>query len=93
MEVGIEPEIPTYSGGLGIVAGDTLRAAADLGLPAVGVTLLHRKGYFHQHLDAFGNQSESDTQWTPEISTWMPSEISRKITHSGLLMNFWKNFL
>jgi len=66
MEVGIEPEIPTYSGGLGIVAGDTLRAAADLGLPAVGVTLLHRKGYFHQHLDAFGNQSESDTQWTPE---------------------------
>ena len=66
MEVGIEPEIPTYSGGLGIAAGDTLRAAADLGLPAVGVTLLHRKGYFRQHLDAFGNQSESDTQWTPE---------------------------
>jgi starch phosphorylase len=66
MEVGIESEIPTYSGGLGIMAGDTLRAAADLGLPAVGVTLLHRKGYFHQDLDAFGNQSESDTQWTPE---------------------------
>jgi starch phosphorylase len=66
MEVGIEPEIPTYSGGLGIVAGDTLRAAADLGLPAAGVTLLHRKGYFRQHLDACGNQLESDTQWTPE---------------------------
>jgi starch phosphorylase len=66
MEVGIEPEIPTYSGGLGIMAGDTLRAAADLGLPAVGVTLLHRKGYFHQHLDAYGNQSEGETQWTPE---------------------------
>jgi starch phosphorylase len=66
MEIGIEPEMPTYSGGLGIVAGDTLRAAADLGLSAAGVTLLHRKGYFSQHLDACGNQSESDTQWTPE---------------------------
>jgi starch phosphorylase len=66
MEVGVDPEIPTYSGGLGIVAGDTLRAAADLGLPAAGVTLLHRKGYFRQHLDACGNQSEGETQWIPE---------------------------
>jgi len=66
MEVGVEPEIPTYSGGLGIVAGDTLRAAADLGLPAAGVTLLHRKGYFRQYLDDRGNQSETDTQWSPE---------------------------
>ena len=66
MEIGVEPEIPTYSGGLGIVAGDTLRAAADLGLSAAGVTLLHRKGYFRQHLDACGNQSESDVQWSPE---------------------------
>jgi starch phosphorylase len=66
MEVGIRPEIPTYSGGLGIVAGDTLRAAADLGLAAAGVTLLHRKGYFRQHLDACGNQLETDAQWSPE---------------------------
>ena len=44
--------MPTYSGGLGVLAGDTLRAAADLGVPMVGVTLLHRKGYFHQRLDA-----------------------------------------
>ena len=43
MEVGVKPEIPNYSGGFGIVAGDTLRAAADLGLTAAGVTLLHRK--------------------------------------------------
>ncbi len=66
MEFGIEAEIPTFSGGLGIVAGDTIRAAADMGLPAVCVTLLHRKGYFHQHLDAFGNQSETDANWSPE---------------------------
>ena len=51
MEVGLEPAMPTYSGGLGVLAGDTLRAAADLGVPMVAVSLLHRKGYFLQHLD------------------------------------------
>jgi starch phosphorylase len=66
MEVGLDPAMPTYSGGLGILAGDTLRAAADLAIPIVGVTLLHRKGYFLQHLDAGGNQSESPSDWNPE---------------------------
>src|SRR3972149_1983425 len=66
MELFLDPEIPTYAGGLGILAGDTLRTAADLGLSAVGVTLLHRKGYFQQHLDASGNQWETDAQWSPE---------------------------
>jgi starch phosphorylase len=66
MEVGLEPEIPTYSGGLGVLAGDTLRAAADLEIPMVGVSLLHRKGYFRQHLDENGNQSESPVDWYPE---------------------------
>ncbi len=66
MEIGLDPAMPTYSGGLGILAGDTLRAAADLGIPMVGVTLLHRKGYFRQNLDAKGNQSESVFEWYPE---------------------------
>ena len=67
MEVGLsEPDIPTYSGGLGVLAGDTLRSAADLQVPVVGVTLLHRKGYFHQHLDASGTQTEADEVWKPE---------------------------
>ena len=66
MEVAADETIPTYSGGLGILAGDTLRAAADQGLPFVGVTLLSRKGYFRQHLDAVGNQSESPAEWSPE---------------------------
>ena len=56
MEVGLEPDIPIYSGGLGVLVGDTLRAAADLNIPLVGVTLLHRKGYFRQHLDDQGNK-------------------------------------
>ena len=66
MEVGLDSSMPTYSGGLGILAGDTLRAAADLGLPMIGVTLLHRKGYFRQTLDAGGNQSESPAGWDYE---------------------------
>jgi starch phosphorylase len=66
MEIGLDAAIPTYSGGLGVLAGDTLRAAADLGLPMVAVTLLHRRGYFRQHLDTAGNQSESPVVWVPE---------------------------
>src|SRR5688500_17367809 len=66
MEICLEQAIPTYSGGLGVLAGDTLRSAADLGVPMVGVTLLHRKGYFEQHTDAAGQQSERPVHWSPE---------------------------
>jgi len=66
MEVGLSPEVFTYSGGLGVLAGDTLRSAADLGVPLVGVTLIYRKGYIRQHLDDQGNQSESPASWNPE---------------------------
>ena len=66
MEIGLEATIPTYSGGLGVLAGDTLRSAADLGLPMVAVTLVHRKGYFQQHLDHAGNQTETPAAWEPE---------------------------
>jgi len=60
MEIAIAPDMPTYSGGLGVLAGDTMRSAADLGLGLCAVTLLHRKGYFQQHLDAQGIQTAAD---------------------------------
>lgn len=66
MDIAIESEIPTYSGGLGILAGDMIRSAADLRIPMVVVTLLHRKGYFDQRLDFQGNQLESPSNWSPE---------------------------
>src|SRR5579862_2709887 len=66
MEVCLDPAIPTYSGGLGVLAGDTLRSAADLHVPMMAVSLLHRKGYFEQHLDAEGRQSETPVDWNPE---------------------------
>ena len=66
MEIGADPLIPTYAGGLGVLAGDTIRAAADLGLPLVGITLVHRTGYLRQRLDATGSQIESPAPWSPE---------------------------
>lgn len=63
MEIAVDPAIPTYAGGLGVLAGDTIRAAADLGVPMVGVTLLHRRGYLRQTLDASGWQTESPVEW------------------------------
>lgn len=65
MEVGVDPKVPTYSGGLGVLAGDLLRSAADLALPVVGVTLLHRAGYFDQSIDPAGAQKESPVRWNP----------------------------
>ncbi|HET9425690.1 MAG TPA: alpha-glucan family phosphorylase [Gemmatimonadaceae bacterium] len=66
MEICLDKAIPTYSGGLGILSGDTLRSAADVAAPVVGVSLLHRHGYFEQHIDAEGNQTEAPVHWEPE---------------------------
>jgi starch phosphorylase len=66
MEVALDPDIPTYAGGLGVLAGDFLRTAADLGLPMIGVSLVHRRGYLQQRLDASGRQTGEPVQWSPE---------------------------
>jgi starch phosphorylase len=63
MEIGLDAGMPTYSGGLGVLAGDTIRSAADLKVPMVAVTLLYRKGYFQQKLDASGWQREEPVEW------------------------------
>ena len=67
MEIALDASIPTYGGGLGILAGDMLRSAADLELPMVAVTLAHRKGYFRQRLDWDGNQTEEADPWDPAV--------------------------
>lgn len=77
MEIALEPDIPTYSGGLGILAGDTLRSAADLGVPLAAVTLAYRKGYFRQVLDPAGNQFEQPQEWAPEHQL---SEVKPRVT-------------
>jgi starch phosphorylase len=63
MEIALENAMPSYSGGLGVLAGDTIRAAADLRLPMVTVSLLYRKGYFTQRLAEDGTQTEEPVDW------------------------------
>lgn len=63
-EFALTSEMPTYSGGLGVLAGDTVRSAADLNVPMVAVSLLHRRGYFHQTIDSSGWQAEAPAGWT-----------------------------
>jgi glycogen phosphorylase len=66
MEIALENAMPTYSGGLGVLAGDTIRAAADIRLPMVAVSLLYRKGYFRQRLAEDGTQTEEPAEWQVE---------------------------
>ena len=66
MEIALRSEIPTYAGGLGVLAGDTMRSATDLGLPMVGVSLVSRDGYFRQEIDSQGRQQEQPATWDPK---------------------------
>ncbi len=83
--------MPTYSGGLGVLAGDTLRSAADLGIPLVAFTLLHRKGYFQQHLDKSGVQTEEVQPWDPaDFCTEEPSRITVSVEDRIVTVRAWR---
>lgn len=91
MEIALASEIPTYAGGLGVLAGDTLRSAADLGLPMVAMTLLYRKGYFRQVLDANGHQTEKDVGWAPEqFLVRLPNEVEVAILGRNVRVGLWR---
>jgi len=91
MEIAIHPDMPTYSGGLGVLAGDTLRSAADLGVPMVAFTLLHRKGYFRQHLDSGGNQSEDIQPWNPaDFCAEEPARITVAVEGRVVTVRAWR---
>lgn len=82
MEIGLRPEMHTYSGGLGILAGDTVRSIADLAIPAAFVTLVSRSGYIRQELDGEGRQTAHPDPWNPE--DWAePLETMVKVTIEG----------
>jgi len=75
MEIALENDMPSYSGGLGVLAGDTIRAAADIRLPMVAVSLLYRKGYFRQRLSDDGTQSEEAVDW--QVENFLQEEAPR----------------
>lgn len=91
MEIALDQAMPTYSGGLGVLAGDTLRSAADLGVPMVGITLLHRRGYFHQRLTDAGVQSEHPVEWRPEeMLEPVPVATSVQIEGRQVAIRAWR---
>jgi len=92
MEIALEPETPTYSGGLGVLAGDTIRSAADLGFPMLAVSLVHRAGYFRQRLDAEGNQHEEAEGWSPEARLG-PAGVSLGVQIEGrdVALRAWRH--
>jgi glycogen phosphorylase len=91
MEVALQSSIPTYSGGLGVLAGDTLRAAADLQVPMVAVSLVHHAGYFQQHLDSSGWQQEEPVRWDlKEYLEELPQRVSVSIEGRAVRLKVWK---
>jgi len=94
MEIGLMEEMPTYSGGLGVLAGDTLRAAADWGLPMAAVTLLHRKGYFRQRLDSDGFQTEESDGWRVEdhLAELTP-RVQVEVEGKPVILRCWRRVL
>ena len=91
MEVALESEMPTYSGGLGVLAGDTIRSAADLRVPMVAISLLHRKGYFYQRIDAGGWQQEEPVAWpVDDYLEELPERTSVLLEGRKVWLRPWK---
>jgi starch phosphorylase len=90
MEIGLTTEIPTYSGGLGVLAGDTIKSAADLKLPLVAVTLISRKGYFRQTFNNEDWQQESAVDWRPEdLLELLPPKALVTIENRDVKVQAW----
>ncbi len=90
MEIALDPSLPTYSGGLGMLAGDTLRSAADTGAPMVAVSLVHRCGYFRQMLDDSGQQTETAVPWTPETLPSAGEVVSLTMQNRTIKICAWR---
>jgi glycogen phosphorylase len=91
MEIGINEKLPTYSGGLGILAGDTIKSCADLNVPLIAVTLLYKKGYFRQKIDAQGIQQELPAEWNPaDFMRLLPAKVNVTIENRTVAIQAWE---
>jgi starch phosphorylase len=90
MEIAVRSDIPTYSGGLGVLAEDTLRSSADLKIPMVAVTLVSRKGYLKQKITAEGQQMEYSEDWDPSaFMSPLPNSINIEIAGKKVKVKAW----
>ncbi|NUR78806.1 MAG: alpha-glucan family phosphorylase [Thermoleophilia bacterium] len=83
MEFAVDAKLPIYSGGLGVLAGDHLKAAADLGVPLVGVGLFYRGGYFTQGLSTAGRQTEEYHPVDPEAAGLVREPVTVEVDLAG----------
>ena len=91
MEIGLDAAVPTYSGGLGVLAGDSIRSAADMEIPLVAVTLLHRKGYFFQRIDIQGIQTEEPVAWAiDDYVTQLDTRVTVTLEGRPVQIQAWK---
>jgi starch phosphorylase len=90
MEIAVNNDMPTYSGGLGVLAGDVVRSSADLRIPLVGVTLLSRKGYLKQKITADGRQIEYPEEWEPsKFMKLLPETATVEISGRDVKVGVW----
>ncbi|MBO3841492.1 MAG: alpha-glucan family phosphorylase [Candidatus Brockarchaeota archaeon] len=91
MEIALSNDIHTYSGGLGVLAGDVVRSSADLNLPLLAVTLVSKKGYFRQELTREGKQIEHTDSWEPsQFMQQLPEEVTVKIQGRDVRIKVWR---
>lgn len=91
MEIGLSNDIPTYSGGLGVLAGDTIKSSADLKIPLVAVTLISKKGYFRQDIDSDGRQVEYPVNWDPSrFMVRLSKKVKVQIEKRNVYIQAWR---
>ena len=89
-EIGLSSSIPTYSGGLGVLAGDYIKASADLNLPVIGITLLYRHGQGIQRINRDGVQKERWNNFNPDgILKKEDAEIKLKLDGKEIIIEIW----
>lgn len=89
MEIGLDPKVHTYSGGLGVLAGDVIKSSADLKIPLVGVTLVSRKGYLKQEIKD-GKQIGHSDDWTPpDVMTEIPNQVELQLQNRTVKLKAW----
>ena len=90
MEIGLSNNIHTYNGGLGILAGDTIKSSADLKVPLVGITLVSKKGHFRQEITSEGKQVEHPDPWEPsEFMQLLSTEVKVQIQKRDVRIKPW----
>ena len=90
MEIGMKSDMPTYSGGLGVLAGDVIRSSTDLRMPLVAVTLVSKKGYLKQKITPDGWQIEYPEEWDPAaFMKLLPETVTVKIAGREVRIGVW----